>query len=316
MIDFKPITVNDKQIITSYTFPFAPRDCDFSFNNLCSWHFLNESSYAVIDGFLCIRFRMPNGRPLFLLPLGSGDMISVIQRLEEEARQEGFPFYMQGAAQEIREVLERSFPTLFRYSVYRDYANYIYRRQDLVELKGKNYQPKRNHINKFKKEYRYEYTPLTPDLIPLCLEFETNWIKSHPQLEQESLTAEEASIRFSLQHYEALDLAGGVLWVEGKLAAFTFGSRLTADTFNINIEKADIHIEGAYTMINREFAAGLPDNYLYLNREEDLGIPGLRQAKLSYHPAILLEKCIAKKQLLKKRKRYEGRGLPAVESVL
>lgn len=296
MIVFKPITLQDKSLITSYTSAYAPRDCDFSFFNLCAWHFSNESSFAEISGSLVIRFRMKDNRLIYLMPIGPGKLTEILPQLEKEAASEGQPLRLQGNYPAMQTALEIHYPALFQYTVHREYADYLYRRSDLTELKGKNYQPKRNHINKFLKEYKYTYTPLTPELLPLCLEFESKWCMDHDYAGQESLREERRALTFGIHHYEMLGLTGGAIWVDGEMAAFTFGSPINDETFDINAEKANIQIDGAYSMINKEFAAHLPEQYLYINREEDLGIPGLRQAKLSYHPISLTEKCIAIKK--------------------
>lgn len=294
MLHFKDISPDDKEIITSFTFPHASRDCDLSFGNLCSWHFSNQSSYTVIGEYLVIRFRLEGDRILYLMPTGTGDIAPVIETLEEEVDRENRPLLLQGVYGEMRETLEKAFPNRFEYTLHRDYFDYIYLRKDLSELKGKNYQPKRNHVNKFKKEYEYEYLPLTAGLLPACLDFESRWCRDH-ETQQQGLQDERRALAYAVEHYDELGLCGGAIAVKGEMAAFTFGFPLTHDTFDVQFEKANIRIDGAYSIINQEFARRLPEQYVYVNREEDLGIPGLRQAKLSYHPAILLQKCIATK---------------------
>lgn len=113
--------------------------------------------------------------------------------------------------------------------------------------------------------------------------------------ENENIRNERQALTFALDHYNELPLSGAVIHVEGKIAAFTFGAPISHDTFGIHFRKADISLDGSYSIINQQFAASLPEQYLWLNREEDMGIPGLRQAKTSYHPAKLLEKCRAVK---------------------
>ena len=172
----------------------------------------------------------------------------------------------------------------------RDYFDYIYSRQELAELKGKNFQPKRNHVNKFKRTYNYKYTPLTVDLIPHCLELEEKWCEEHDCEEEESLINERKALNIALRNFDALGLVGGALWVDDEIVGLTYGAPVNHDTFAVHIEKADSHIDGSYNILNQEFARHIPELYVYLNREEDLGIPGLRKAKLSYRPVILLEK--------------------------
>ena len=132
--------------------------------------------------------------------------------------------------------------------------------------------------------------PLTPALIPHCLELEEKWCEEHGCDEAESLEHERKALNFALRHFEELDLFGGTIWVDGEIVAFTYGAPINQDTFGSHIEKADSRVDGAYAIINQEFAKHLPERFKYVNREEDLGIPGLRKAKLSYHPVILLEK--------------------------
>lgn len=295
MISFQPVTPSDKKRITSYILPSGQQDCDLSFASLCSWHFMSESAYAIIDNQLVLRFTNEEGLHEYFMPIGEGNLIPVIDRLSEQAGAEKEPLILRGILPGTRETLEQYYPTLFEYNADRDYFDYIYRRQDLAELKGKHYQPKRNHVNKFKKEYRYEYRPLIPELIPECLLFEAEWCDRHGYEENENIRKERQALTFALDHYDELSLSGAVIHVEGKIAAFTFGAPISSDTFGVHFEKADISLDGSYSIINQQFAASLPEQYIWLNREEDMGIPGLRQAKLSYHPVKLLEKCKAVK---------------------
>lgn len=293
MIEFKPVTIADKELITSYILPSGRRDCDSAFANMCSWHFYNEYSYAIVDGHLVIRMRADGERMVYSMPYGDGNRIGVIERLMQQSREDGQSFYLRGIFPESREILEKDFPTIFEYEQNRDYADYLYLRTDLVELKGKNYHQKRNHVNQFRKEYDYRYEPLTPGLFSQCMDFESEWCMAHGYVEDEGLKNERRALTFALRHFEELGLIGGSIFVNDKMVAFTFGSPITNDTFGVHFEKADIQVDGAYNIINQEFAAHIPEQYIYLNREEDLGKPGLRQAKLSYHPVILLEKGIA-----------------------
>ena len=185
-------------------------------------------------------------------------------------------------------------PGQFRFTADRDYADYLYLRSDLATLSGKRFQPKRNHVNKFKRTYaNYAYTPITPDHIRECLLLEQEWCQANDCDKQEGTGNERRALTYALEHFDELQLTGGILHVEGQIAAFSFGSPINQDTFGVHVEKADTRIEGAYAMINYEFANHVPEQYTYLNREEDLGIEGLRKAKLSYQPTIILEKYIA-----------------------
>lgn len=298
-IPFKPIELTDRAAITAFTLPSDYRNCDYSFANMCSWRFLYDSEFAIVDGYLLIRFLIENkSRYAYMMPVGQGDLRQAIDRLEADSlRHGGHPLCMLGITSDAKEELENILPGGFFYLPERDYFDYIYLREDLATLRGKRYQPKRNHLNNFKRRYLYEYLPITPDLVPDCLRLESQWYQANDNASEEAeLNDERRSLTYALHHFEELGLIGGVIRVEREIVAFTFGAPITHDTFGVHVEKADIRFEGAYTVINQEFASHLPEQYTYMNREEDLGLPGLRQAKLSYQPAILLEKSAAIKK--------------------
>ncbi|WP_300726888.1 DUF2156 domain-containing protein [uncultured Bacteroides sp.] len=292
MINFQPIELEDKERVQKYTLCSKRRNCDLSFTNLYSWRFLYQTEIAEMDGFLLFRFYI-EGEQVYMMPVGTGNVAPVIEALIEDARAEGVPFRLLGVCVNMRAELEAAFPDRFTFTSDRDYADYVYLRSDLATLRGKKYQPKRNHINKFKASYPdYEYKPLTPELIPECLRLESLWCKANDCAENEALQAERRSMTAALEHMNELDLMGGVLHVNGEIAAFTFGAPINDETFDTCVEKANTDIEGSYTMINYEFANHIPEQYIYINREEDLGLEGLRKAKLSYHPETILEKYI------------------------
>ncbi len=292
MIQFKDVTLEDKEVIQSFTLKSDRRNCDLSFSNICSWRFLYHTQFAVVEGFLVLKFRT-EGKLAYMTPIGEGDYRKVVEKLVEDAAREQEPFCMLGVCSHIYREMEELMPEKFVFTIDRDYADYIYLRSDLATLTGKKFQSKRNHINKFRKLYNYEYQPITPDLIPECLRLEDEWCRANNCQEAEGLCHERQALLFALNHFEKLGLTGGVLRVEGKIAAFTFGMPINQETFGIHVEKADISINGAYAMINYEFANHIPEQYIYLNREEDLGIEGLRKAKLSYNPVTILEKYMA-----------------------
>jgi len=289
MISFKDLTIEDKETIIKYTMNCGRRNCDVSFSNLCSWRFLYDTQFAEVDGFLVLKF-WANKKLAYMMPIGEGDLKKVIEALEANARQEQDDFCMLGVTPEMKAEIEKVMPERFTFTANRDFADYIYLRTDLATLSGKKFQSKRNHINKFKKTYAYEYMNLTPEHIEECLKLADEWCKQNGCKEEEGMLNENRAITYALTHFDKLGLTGGLLRVEGKVVAFTFGMPISCDTFGVHVEKADTRIDGAYTLINYEFANRIPEQYIYVNREEDLGVEGLRKAKLSYHPAILLEK--------------------------
>ena len=294
MIKFKDITLEDKEAITSITMNSERKNCDLSFSNLCSWRFMYDTKFAIVDGFLLFKFYM-NNQLAYMMPVGEGDLKKILEAIIDDAASEGESFLMYGVCNNMKDEIEKLMPGKFCFSSNRDYVDYIYLRTDLAELKGKKFQPKRNHANKFYKTYTdYEYVPITADRISECLRLEEEWCKANDCGQQNGLGNERKSLTYALNHFDELGLTGGILYVNGKIAAFTFGMPINHETFGVHVEKADTEIEGAYNVINQEFAKHIPEQFVYLNREEDLGIEGLRKAKLSYQPAILLEKNIAR----------------------
>lgn len=293
MIHFKEITLQDKNLIQSYTFASGQQNCDFSFTNLCSWSFLYRTCWAVVQDFVVFRFYVEE-EPVYMMPAGRGNWKEVFLTLEADAHNRGVPFKMLGISAQVKAEVEQVLPGRFTFTANRDYFDYIYLRSELATLSGKKFQPKRNHLNKFRKAYpHYEYRPLTPQLIPECLKLEEVWCRANGGCEELTLSAERRSMTYALTHMEALGVTGGVLFIDGRIVGFTYGSPINSDTWDICVEKADIEVEGSYAMINNEYVNHIAPQYVYINREEDLGLDGLRKAKLSYQPYELLEKFIA-----------------------
>ncbi|WP_028910766.1 GNAT family N-acetyltransferase [Prevotella sp. AGR2160] len=309
MIRFHDISARDRELIQRYTLNGTGRNCDLSFANLISWRFLYDTQFAIVDDFLVFRFytgrhlayMAPIAKPViqadgtYRLPEDSSCPATVIRQMRDDAIAMGHPFLLIGCSGSMTDCLEEIMPDTFTVRPERDYFDYIYLREKLATLSGKHLQSKRNHCNKFRALYPdYEYRPLTKSLIPECLRLEEKWrqlTKQDADEEEDAELSEELrAMTRAFVNWDYLDSLGGCLFVDGNLVAFTFGCPITHDTFDVCVEKADTRYEGAFSVINQEFARHLPEQYVYVNREEDLGAEGLRKAKLSYKPAILLEK--------------------------
>lgn len=163
MIDFKDITLQDKDTITGYTMNSCRRNCDLSFSNLCSWRFLYHTKFAIVDDWLVFKF-WAGEKLAYMMPVGQGDLKKVLEALIENARQEGQPFCMLGVCSCMREELENIMPGQFTFTADRDYADYIYLRTDLATLKGKKFQAKRNHIINSDTHTVITNIPLSPPI--------------------------------------------------------------------------------------------------------------------------------------------------------
>ena len=268
-------------------------NCDLNVANLCSWQFLYHTEYAVVEGFLVLRF-VADGHVTYMKPIGKGDLRHVLELLRADARSLGDTLRVACVCPCAQALMNESMPEAFTFEINRDKSDYLYLREKLVTLAGKKLQPKRNHVSKFKRTYpNYEYRPLTADLVPDCIRLGEEWCRTTDSGMQHAMEAEQHMIAYALQHIDELHIIGGTLFVEDKMVAFTFGARINAEAFDVCVEKADTTYEGAYAMINNEFVSRLPEDIVYINREEDLGLEGLRKAKLSYQPDLILDKMVA-----------------------
>lgn len=295
MIPFKPIELADKPVIESFTLKSGCRNCDMAFGNIYCWREHYRSTWAVVDGFLVIRFLIDGGRRIgYMQPLGDGDFTRILPALAEDAHRHGQRLRLIGLSDAGCARMREGGCREFAFDADRAQADYLYRTDDLRTLPGRKYQPKRNHINRFSSEYAYRYEPLVRERFAECMQLEAEWRQARAgQGRTSEMSAEQRAMQQAFEHFEELEMMGGCLYVEDRLAAFTYGSPLDEETFDCHVEKADTHFDGAFPMINKLFAEHLPDRFVYIDREEDLGLEGLRRSKLSYHPVLLCNKWTA-----------------------
>jgi len=295
MLPFQPVTIDDRQTLQSFFDKVAFGNCDFSFSNIFSWKHAYDTTFAVEDDFLYIRFQPGDSSPGYLFPAGDGDLKRAIERMRQDASERGAKCRLYAVTQKMFDLLDQAMPGEFVFEKDRDWYEYIYSSHDMIALKGEKYQAKRNHINKFKRTYRWEYLPITRGIIPDCMVLYDRWCAENEGCDSErSLMEERIATGNAFQNFEKLGLTGGALRIDGEILAYSYGQPLTGDIFGIHAEKCLYEIAGGFTMINREFAEHNCAGYTWINREEDLGLDSLRQAKMSYHPAFLLEKGYAK----------------------
>ena len=292
MLAFAPVTIADRNLIQAFFNKSVFRNCDFSFSNIFSWqHFYRTTFVAVENRFLYFHFRAPNALGGYLFPLGADDLKTALECLMRDADERKDDFRLYAVTPEMFDLIERALPGRFAYNTHKDWSEYIYSSDDLIHLRGKKYQPKRNHIHRFQRNYQWEYLPITREIIPDCLELYRCWCKENGGCASEqSLKEEGIATQKAFAHYEQLGLVGGALRIDGKIVAYSYGQPLTDDTFGVHAEKCLAKIDGGFAMMNQQFAEHNCATYRYINREEDLGLESLRKAKMSYHPAFLLEK--------------------------
>ncbi|WP_418981774.1 GNAT family N-acetyltransferase [Alistipes sp.] len=294
MIQFKPVRLEDRSVIERYTMPSGITNCDLAFANMYCWQEVFRSAWAEVGGFLVIRFQIGGGKKIgYMQPVGPGDFAPIIPLLREDAHAHGQRLRIIGLTDQGRDMIRRMHVGEFAFESDRALEDYIYAADDLRNLPGRRYQPKRNHMNRFTAEYPdYRYEQLQPRHFDECMRLEREWRRAHEGHTSE-LCAEQRAMQRAFENFDALGMLGGALFVGDRLAAFTYGSAVNDHTFDTHVEKADIEFDGAFTAINKLFAEHLPARFTLINREEDLGLDGLRRAKLSYHPVAIAHKFTA-----------------------
>jgi len=294
MIEFRPVRLEDRAVIERYTIPSGIVNCDLAFANMYCWQEVYHSAWAEIGGFLVIRFYIDGGAKIgYMQPVGEGDFAPVVPILHEDAHAHGQRLRLIGLTDEGCAMIRRMHLGQFAFGSDPALEDYVYRADDLRDLPGRRYQPKRNHINRFTAAYPdYRYEPLTSDRFAECMALEREWRRAHEGHASE-LCAEQRAMQRAFEHFEELGLTGGCLYVGDRLVAFTYGSAINGSTFDTHVEKADTEYDGAFTVINKLFAQHLPTRFTLIDREEDLGLDGLRRAKRSYHPTFMQRKFTA-----------------------
>lgn len=288
MIDFREVRLEDKPLVDSLICASGCHGADYSFANLFIWRHAYKPQINFINNRIIIY--LPEAGGLYAFPKGDGPLKETIELMREDARTRGHKFEMRGLTPMILDELKEIYGDSFSIWEDRDNADYIYTTEKLCELRGRRLSSKRNHIRHFERNGDWHFERITRENLNAAREFVSTFYdaKDDPDLKDESVAIDEM-----FDNFDALGFYAGMLHQNGRPVAFSAGTRLDDITFDTHFEKALPDVEAAYTMVNREFARMIRDllpDIQYFNREEDMGIEGLRRAKESYHPDILLMK--------------------------
>ena len=294
-IKLQKLTCTDKSTFDKY---FGSRYCEnaeYTFTNLYMWREMMNLQWGIEDEVL---YMFSSNEKIFAAwqPIGAQEKIQsaitkILHVAEENRGDRKFMFVV--VEKSFAEELEKYPDAKFNITAERDNFDYVYLAQDLINLSGRKFHGKKNHLNAFKKEYpEAKYLPITEEIIPKCREELNIWSETHKRANPDDpfIGYEQAAIHEIFDHFDAFKLKGGAILIDDKVVAFTFGERLNSDTAVIHVEKADPTIRGIYAAINQNFVEHEWSDMIYINREEDMGIEGLRQAKESYRPIKMIEK--------------------------
>ena len=291
MIDFQKFDLSKRDLYNQYLMNCGERGCEYSFANLNLW---GRQRAAFSDGYLVL-FSQFERRSVYPFPVGKGDIKPVLDAVIQDARERGLLCRFSGLVAADCVTLEELYPGQFRFHPDRDSCDYIYAIEDLAELKGRKFQKKRNHVNRFHQTHPdCRAIPINMENRAAAEEMTAGWYESRLAADPNTdFDLERRAIKRAFARMEELGLEGMVLQEGDQILAMTMGSPLSDTTFDIHFEKAREDVDGAYAAINQAFAAYLHEKYprlCWLNREDDMGLPGLRKAKLSYCPDHMVVK--------------------------
>ncbi|MFZ5988664.1 MAG: DUF2156 domain-containing protein [Bacillota bacterium] len=293
MLDFKEIDIYDKPLFDKYLLEYKPRASEMNFTNFFMWRNFYKFKFIEISNLLCIISVPDNGEPFAFIPIGMhtpegfrGTVFRIMDYFFENGWRPVFKRVEEEKVQLFKEYLNFACEVVFD----RDSSDYVYLTEELINLKGKKFDGKRNHINKFKKLYEYEYIRMSNEHIDECIRINEEWCAQRSCDTHKELYCEKIANNELLKNFSKLGCKGALIKVNGRIEGYTIGEVLNNDTAVIHIEKASSDIRGLYTIINQQFCENEWRDMTYINREQDLGIEGLRKAKLSYNPVRMTNK--------------------------
>jgi len=285
MATIRLLELGDRPLVAQYLRHFPPKISELTFTNLFVWRSSRPIWLAEVEDSLVFFANSHGDNPAAKVilgpPLGEASPLAVAQALGVEL--EGFVRIPEDTAKSLHDAGLDVTPD-------RDNSDYVYRVADLAGLKGRRYHKKRNLIKQCLSAHSCAYEPITPQLASECLDMQDRWCQARECGKNPDLCNEYVAIREAFIHYQNLYLLGGSIRIDGKLQAYALGEALNPDTAVWHFEKAMPGIPGLGQLINQWFAKHALSGFELVNREQDLGIPGLRQAKESYHPHHMVNK--------------------------
>jgi hypothetical protein len=295
-MDFKKLELEDKKLIDKYIYPYKFMSCEYSFTSLYIWKDACDIKYTVYEDALILKKKDFEGNYHFMQPLGykKEKLRQIIAALENYKEENDMPYLFkdldEGFVEEVNALIHENDEVCVEED--RDNFDYLYEAKKLMTFSGKKLHGKKNHYNFFVKNYDYEVLDIDNEKVILdVIEASEKWYEETPE-KDEKLYYELLAIKDIVNYMNYLNLKGIAVYVDGKLCAFSIGECLNDKLAVIHIEKGDKEKNGIYSFIAKTFVERCFSNAEIINREQDLGIEGLRKAKMSYHPIKLEKKFI------------------------
>jgi len=297
----KEIKLEDKGLFDKYFQNYPPQTSEFTFTNLYMWRnfygflFMEWEEHLLLFSRDIFKKRKAtisgsDNALFFFVPIGPRSA-DVIIALFENFREIEIHRVPEQVTEDLRK-REKFLALNIEIFEDRDNWDYVYEGENLRNLPGNRYRQNRRWLNEFLEHYDYDFKILTEDEVATCKKLQLEWCILRECEDEEGLEQEEKAIYDALDNFSALGFQGALICVDNKCVAYTFGEMLNSDTIVIHIEKAHMEYEGAYQAISNLFLKSRFKNAMFVNREQDLGVPGLRRAKESYKPIYMVQKSI------------------------
>lgn len=292
MLEFTKLELKHIPLIRPFFLRQNRRICDCTIGSTLMWRNYFDNCFAIVEDTLIFRSRYLDGEFAFTVPIGK-EPERMLELVEEYCRSQGIALVFCTVTPNDLELLRKRWPDL-SVKEERDWFDYLYESRDMVEFAGRKYAAQRNHIHRFERDHPdWSFEPMTADSVEEVRSFYQGFLQERSK-ESETAKAEVGEIFEVLDHFDEYAFLGGILRVEGKIAGISMGE-IVRDTLFVHIEKADVQYSGVYQKLVNCFAREfVTDEVRYINREEDVGDPGLRKSKLSYRPVALQEKYTVK----------------------
>jgi len=286
LLDFEPINLDKQLEYFSHFTACSEKASDYSFVNLWGWAEEYGLFWAWTDELVWIKQTRP--QVAYWAPVGAWESIDWHECFYKYISNE--TLFMR-VPENLLQCWKRDMEKRLAIEEARGHWDYLYSFTDLVELKGNRLHKKRNLLSQFKKKYDFKYASFGKEMIELAKAMQEDWCTWRDCESSESLLAENNAILRILNSSQRLEgLSGGAVMVEEKMAAYTVAERISDDTLLIHFEKGNPAFKGVYQAINQVFLEHSAGDFSIVNREQDLDNPGLRRAKLSYHPLDFVKK--------------------------
>ena len=291
-LDLIDITIDAKDIFDKYIGMNYNQVSEITFTNLFIWRHQYKLKYAVCNDYLYLISFKDSEKPYAFLPMGnmeSKSFLEAIKVLQQYFDVNGYELIIKKIYEDYVDIVLGVLGEDYIADYDRDNSDYLYLTSNLATLKGKKYHRKKNHVNKFMSTYNYSYEKIDSVNKRACYNILNKWLLNK-KVQSDAYKEEVLAIKEIVENFENLDCFGAIINVDATPQGFTFGEKMNRDTLVIHLEKVNREIDGLGEFINWQFCKENFNDSIYINREQDLGIEGLRTAKKSYLPERLVNK--------------------------